>query len=276
MIVDSHIHYTQTPTPERPHVPGAAARVISYDDVIAVARAAGIDRLVQVTPSCMGHDNRYALEGAAARPEALLGVVGRFDPFAPELRERLRAYRSQRRILGVRLTLHQPPASSWLAEGVLSPFFAEAQEQEVPLFIYAPNQARELQATARRFPRLRLVIDHTALQHGAGMTADQVFARWDDVIALAREPNVWMKVSFFPEAAARSEPFPWPSSALRFRQLVDAAGTDRMVWGSNFPPVLAACPLVQAVDFIRTGCDFLQEEQKRAILGGNFLRDFAR
>lgn len=274
MIIDTHVHYTQPETPDRPYLyPAGSVWPIGVDELVAQARACGTHQVVQVTASCMGYDNRYAFEGALARPDAVFGVVGRFDPFMPELKARLQRFMQQPRVIGVRHTLHHDWAAGWLAEGTLDPFFAIAQELDVPVFIYAPDQAEPLLAAARRFPAMRLVVDHTCLQHKA-KSIDGVFAQWPSVLALARLPNVWMKVSYFPEAAAQFEDYPFPGSQVRFRELYDAVGAQRMVWGSNFTPLTHLCSYANALGFMRDACAFLSPADRDAILGGNFARDF--
>ena len=74
------------------------------------------------------------------------------------------------------------------------------------------------------------------------------------MIVLAGEPNVWMKVSYFPEAAGFSEKYPFPWAKERFRELFERVGSQRMVWGSNYPPVLTACSYNQALAFVRDEC----------------------
>ena len=275
MIVDTHVHYTQPASAERPHsLPLGAVQQMTVDEVVAQARQAGIDRVVQVTPSALGDDNRYSFEGHARRLDAVCGVIGRFDAFAPGLHDRLRAFMAQPGAIGVRFTLHHDWTAGWLATGRLAPLFAAAQEIGAPVFLYAPDQAPELARVAREHPRLRLVVDHTALRHGQGRSVTDIFARWQEVIALARLPNVWMKVSYFPEAAAESETWPYPTARERFRELYDAVGAGRMVWGSNFPVVAHLCSYRQALDFVREACDFLPAADRAAILGDNFMRHF--
>lgn len=276
MIVDTHVHYTQPPSAARPHaLPLGAVVPMTVDEVVAQARNAGVDQVVQVTASALGHDNRYSFEGHAQRPDAVFGVIGRFDASAPRLRDRLVAHMAQPGAVGVRFTLHHDWAADWLATGRLEPFFAAAQDLGVPVFLYAPDQAPALARVARAFPALRLVVDHTCLRHGGGRGAAENFARWQEVIALARLPNVWMKVSYFPEAAAESEPWPYPTARQRFRELYDAVGAGRMLWGSNFPVVAHLCSLRQALDFVRQACDFFPAADRAAILGDNFVRHFA-
>jgi predicted TIM-barrel fold metal-dependent hydrolase len=274
MIIDTHVHYTEPASAQRPHAFALGSVVpIDVTSLLDQAQAAGVDQVVQVTASCMGTDNRYAFEGALAHPDKVFGVVGRFDPFGPDLHERLRQFMCQPRVIGVRQTLHHDWAANWLAERRLDDFLAASQQQNVPVFLYAPDQTESLIATARRFPDLRLVVDHTALQHTAA-SIDGVFAQWRQVIELGRLPNVWLKVSYFPEAAARFEPFPFPTAQQRFRELHEAVGSARMMWGSNFTPLIHLCSWADALRFVRDECAFLGEAERNAILGGNFARDF--
>jgi L-fuconolactonase len=275
-IVDTHVHYTQPPSAERPYAhPIGGVVPITTEEVIAAARAVGIDRIVQVTASPLGFDNRYSFEGAQRHPEAVAGVIGRLDAFAPQLQERLKAFMQQPRAVGLRFTLHHDWAADWLHARKLDPLFAAAQALDVPVSLYAPDQCEQLDRVAREFPDLRLVIDHTALRHGGGRDVAANFAQWPQVIALARRANVWMKVSYFPEAAAESEPYPYPTAQRRFRELFEEVGSARMMWGSNFPVVTHLCTYEQALEFVRSACDFLGAADREAILGGNFLRAFA-
>lgn len=275
MIIDTHVHYTQPETPERPYLhPAGDVWPISVDELVAEVRASGVNRVVQVTASCMGYDNRYAFEGARARPDAVFGVVGRFDPFAPDLAARLREFMRQPKVIGVRHTLHHAWAADWLAQRKLDPFLEAAQAQDVPVFLYAPDQVAPLLATVLRFPDLRFVVDHTCLQHKAA-SIDGVFAQWPELIDLARRSNVWMKVSYFPEAAAQFEAYPFPTSQARLRELYEAAGPQRLVWGSNFTPLTRRCSYANAVRFVTEACTFIGAEDRAAILGGNFARYFS-
>ncbi len=274
MIVDTHAHYLEPPTPERPHHGTSPMAPITYDALAAQAAAAGIDRLVQVTASPMGYDNRYSFEGAAARPDRVLGVIGRVDPLAPAMRDDLAAFAATPRALGIRLTLFHDWSADWLRERALEPFLGEAARLGVPVQIFAPFQNRELAETAHRHDGVRFIVDHMNIRRGSGLAPGEAFAHWDDLIALAQLPNVWIKVSYFPEAAMDSEPFPYRSAQERFRELYEKAGAARLVWGSNYPPAKQACSYLRTLAFVRDECRFLASADREAILGGNFLKEF--
>jgi L-fuconolactonase len=275
VIVDAHCHYLEADRPDRPYVNPSAMHPLTYDELAAQADALGIDKLVQVTASTMGDDNRYSFEGAAARPDKILGVVGRFNPIGDDVGPRLRAYAAQPHVLSLRLTLFLEEAKNWLRDRALENFFEAAAEIDFPVCIHAPFQSAEMQETARRHPKVRFIADHMNTRIASGMTAAEAFRDWPALCRLAQEPNVWIKVSYFCEAAGLSEGYPYPTGRARFRELYETAGAARLIWGSNYPVVQRACGYREALEFGRTECDFLSAPDRAAILGGNFLRDFA-
>jgi predicted TIM-barrel fold metal-dependent hydrolase len=280
-IIDSHVHCSEPHSDARPYDPDFVklfpgvrhTAKVGVGTVLAAADGAKIPHVVLVTYTWMGDDNRYPLECAARHPDRIIGVVGRINPVAPAIAERLRQFFADPAMLCARFTLVTPATRSWLADRVLDPFLEASVPFGRPVQIYAPDQAQLTHELVRRFPETDFVVDHMTMQAHRRPLESQ-FADWPRVIALANEPNVWMKVSFFPEAARHSEAFPFPRAQLHFRNLVEEAGTERLIWGSNSPPVLSACSYGQALEFVRTECAFLQPRQRAAILGGNLLRLF--
>ncbi len=272
MIIDTHVHYWERSTPERPHAPDGIiwGEELLAEDLFKEAAAAGVDKIVQVTASLMGYDNRYSIEAARKHPDKVVGVFARFDPLQPDVAEKLKELMAQDRMMGVRLTLHQPPYDRWFRDHMVDDFLKAAEQQRVPLEIFAPFQTAEIREVAETYPGLQLLIDHTAIR--IMKEFPDRFFHWPEVLRLGELPNIWMKVSYFPEAAVGSETYPYPKSQEHFRQLYEHIGADRMVWGSNFPPVMRSCSYKQSLDFIKDECQFLSLAEKDAILGPNFLK----
>jgi predicted TIM-barrel fold metal-dependent hydrolase len=135
--------------------------------------------------------------------------------------------------------------------------------------IFAPFQTEEITKVALAYPGIQFLIDHMTIR--IMKEYPDRFFKWQDVLRLGELPNIWMKVSYFPEAAVGSETYPFVHSQQRFKQLYDHIGAGKMVWGSNFPPVKRACSYKQSVDFIKDECNFLTSADKTAIFGQNFL-----
>ena len=126
-------------------------------------------------------------------------------------------------MLGVRLTFHLPLWAAWLTDGSLDWFWAAAERASLPLMIFVPGQALAVGPIAARHPRLRLVLDHLARR--GELKDDEAFGDLDEVLALARHPNVAMKVSALP--CYSSEPYPFPKLTKHIRRVWEAFGPRR-------------------------------------------------
>jgi predicted TIM-barrel fold metal-dependent hydrolase len=274
MIIDSHLHFYEAPrhdsqfSPVRDH--------LSFDDVREASRAVGVDRFVQVTPAAVGYDNGYSFAIAERHPESVFGVIARLDPMDPAIEDQLRDAMRRPQMLALRLTLIEKHSEGWLESRTLDRLFGFCQDLGVPLELFAPFRVKAMHETVRRFPGIRWLIDHMGLRYYEGKDNTGAFRQWDDLLHLAVEPNAWIKCSYFPEAAKDLEGYPYPRAQQYLQRLVERAGADRLVWGSNFPNVRRACTYQQAVDFIRVECGFLNASQRAGLLGGNFKRYVAR
>ncbi|CAN7767762.1 amidohydrolase family protein [Caballeronia sp. LjRoot31] len=272
MIIDSHLHfYDMLAEPpgdvHHDHLP--------FERVIAEAREIGVGQIVQVTPFAAGYDNRHGFAVAERHPADVLGVIARIDPLHADVQQHLRALLQNPKMLALRLTLIEDN-EHWLADGTVDDFFRLAERLQVPMELFAPFHVAQMHDTVKRFPGVRWLIDHMGLRYYAGKDNRQAFRQWDALLDLAQEPNVWIKCSYFPEAAKDLEDYPFPLARSYMRQLYERAGAGRLIWGSNFPNVRRACTYRQALDFIRTGCDFMSVAEREAITGANFLRYVAR
>lgn len=266
-IIDSHVHYWEPDRPERPWHEGGVniGTPRSVEQLLEESREAGISKILQVTPSIMGWDNRYGIEGAQRYPERVVGVIGRFDPTAPDMPKRLAELKAQPAMLGVRITLIKEWAN-WLRDGTLEPFLAQAGKLGLRVQLYGPYQSAEMLAAAERNPQTIFLIDHMGLDHHDA----EPFKDWKNLLALAAAPNVYVKVSYFPEAS--KEPYPFRNVQPYFKSLFESVGPDRLIWGSNYPPAAAACTYKENVDFVRTELPFLTESDKAKIFGQTLLQ----
>ncbi len=82
------------------------------------------------------------------------------------------------------------------------------------------------------FPNLQIVIEHLA---GVNTDTQPPYAEFEQVLALARHPNLSIKLPGFGEFC----PLPYPFAAVPplARRAVEAFGPQRVMWGSDYPPV---------------------------------------
>lgn len=265
LIVDSQVHIWGADTPERPWPPGRASQAqrpvpLGAEELLRAMDEAGVDRVVIVPPSWEGDRNDLALE-AAGRYPARFAVMGRFPIEAPAEAGRLRTWRAQPGMLGVRLTFHRPPWSDWLEDGSVDWFWPAAERAGLPVMVFVPGLVKQFDAIAGRHPGLRLILDHLALP--IGRQDDAAFAGLEDILALARRANVAVKPSALP--CYSSEPYPFRSLHRHIRRVYEAFGPRRMLWGTDYSRL--PCSYRQAVTLFTEALDFLSSEDREWIMG---------
>jgi predicted TIM-barrel fold metal-dependent hydrolase len=115
------------------------------------------------------------------------------------------------------------------------------------------NPKAKVIALAKAFPKIRIIIDHMA---GAKIAAASPDPKWmADITDLAKNPNIYIKMSAFFDAANatgdESKPWTAPKDMASYKPVFDALwaafGEDRLIWGSNWPVALLAGTLAEEV-----------------------------
>jgi predicted TIM-barrel fold metal-dependent hydrolase len=265
VIVDSQVHIWGANTPDRPWPAGREKQAqrpvpLGAEELLGAMDEAGVDRVVIVPPSWEGDRNDLALEAARKYPKRF-AVMGRFPVELPAEAGRLTIWRQQPGMLGVRLTLHRSPWREWFGDGGVDWFWPAAERAGLPVMAYVPGLVKRLDAVAARHPGLRLIVDHLALPMGK-RDAD-AFASLDEVLALARYPNVSVKVSALP--CYTSEAYPFPGLHRHIRRVYDAFGPRRMLWGTDYSRL--PCPYRRAIALFTEALVFLSAEDQEWIMG---------
>ena len=117
-------------------------------------------------------------------------------------------------MLGFRFTFNQPHQQSWWTDGSLDWFWAACEREGLPIGLAGGHMA-DLGKIAERHPGLKLHIDHHGRGGGGGAgTDDAAFANLGEMLALAKYPNVAVKLSG--ARAIRANPIPTATSTNIF------------------------------------------------------------
>jgi len=244
MIVDAQVHIWAADTPERPWPPGNAHRAhrpapFSAADLIREMDAAGVDRAIVVPPSWEGDRNDLALAAAAHHP-GRIRVMGR-PPIATPDPHALDRWREQKGMLGIRVTTAGAGARALFTEAEGDWLWEAAERHGIPAMLSPPGVLPEVGRIAERHPGMRFVIDHLALVRDGKDEA--AFGNIDNLLALAKYPNVAAKASALPRYS--SEAYPYRRLHPFLRRVFDAFGPRRMFWGTDLTGI--PCTYRQAV-----------------------------
>jgi predicted TIM-barrel fold metal-dependent hydrolase len=179
----------------------------------------GLARGVLVQPSFLGTDNGFMLDALARYPDRLIGVAV-VEPRcgAGELAALHRAG-----VRGLRFNLIGRPLPDFGTTD-LQRFVERVADAGLHLELHAEGAAWPVLLPPLLGTGVTLVVDHFGRPAAADPTQDAGFAA---VLAEAASPDVWIKLSAPYRFAA-------PASAA-VRAILDAAGPERLVWGSDWP-----------------------------------------
>jgi L-fuconolactonase len=220
------------------------------------------------------YDNRYQFDCVRRHPGRFAPVVlvDTQQPQAPQVLSRLAGEGAS----GVRLqaggrSTGDDPLAIWRAAERLGLSVSCAGS---PAEFASPAFAALLEA----LPRLAVVVEHLGSlgQPRNTPSAEETVAQ---VMVLARYPNVAMKITGLGEFSRRAMPVQEPSPFAQpvpdlLPRAVAAFGPDRLMWGSDYPPVSAREGYANALRWPREQLAHLGAEACDAIFGGTALRIF--
>lgn len=257
VVCDSQVHALDLPS-------SVHARGIDRNDLVREMEVAHVDRCVIVPLAAplpdVSTNNGPALEMARREPHRF-AVMGRFDLTDRENARLLEDWTTDPHMLGIRLSFVKDPNRGLLQRGELDWFWAEAERAGIPLMLLVPELLPIVGDIARRYPRLRMVVDHLGLT--PYVTYTNLLPALEPLLALARYDNVAAKASALPDSVDDAYPFRSVHGAVR--AVVDAFGHKRVFWGSDLTRL--KIPYRECVDLFAREMPFLTGEAREWILG---------
>ena len=228
-IVDSQIHIWEDArmSPQHRQIP-----TYSMDDALKEMAEAGVDAAVIHPPSTLGEKvNELAVDAVRRHPDKFC-ILGHFDLQSADREAIVKNWRQRPGMLGFRFTFNQPHQQSWWTDGSLDWFWAACEREKLPVGLLAGGHMAAFAKIAERHPGLKLHIDHMGRHGGAGGAKDDAaFADLGEMLAVAKYPNVALKLSGAPRYS--SEPYPYRNIHEYIRQMFDAFGPQRCFWGTD-------------------------------------------
>jgi L-fuconolactonase len=266
MIIDGHTHIVLQDTQRYPLADPQAFYRPTTDGSAALLKeqmqAAGVDRALTITAGFYGWDNSSALDERKGN-EDWLAVGLLVDPTGADAPAELSRL-VEAGACGLRIQRHLFYHKD-LDDPISTPLWQRAAELDLTVDINASHpEYASVEARVREFPQTRFVLDHCGYVSGELAPKENTTA---PVTALARYPNVYAKLSFLPLASRKA--FPFADVHWMVREIVDAFGPERCLFGSSFPTAQYSpqTSYVQAVELFSDAVE-LSKEERAWILGG--------
>lgn len=240
-------------------------------DLEPLIRSAGIDKTVFVQTQHNTRENDWVLDLANQYPW-LAGVVGWVDLAGDQCEAQIEKYKSQPKFVGVRHITQDESDDDFIISAAVSRGLALLEKHDVAFdLLFFVKHIKHAQFVGKRFPNLRLVIDHLAKPHiKQGATEG-----WEEhFVAAAKCENIYCKLSGMVTEADWQH---WKPADLRpyVETALDAFGPDRCMFGSDWPVCELAASYSEVFDALVECIGGVSESERAKILGLNAM-DFYR
>ncbi len=237
--IDIHPHVIASDTDRYPLAPlgghqsdWSRTRPVTVEQMIFAMDDAGVQKSAIVQAStCYGHDNSYVAAAVAAHPERFTGVFS-VDVLAPDAPEHMHDWLS-RGLTGMRLFTFGSTMSeqaNWLDDPKSYPAWTCASELGLSICLQMSAKAiPQAVSMARKFPNVRIILDHCARPH---LEDGPPYHAAASLFDLSRYANVYLKLT--PRIFAESRRGKATPDSF-FPRLVAEFGAARLAWGSNYP-----------------------------------------
>jgi L-fuconolactonase len=248
--IDSHQHFWKF-DPVRDSWIDESMKVIQRDflpvDLETAMKQNGVAGCVVVQSDQSEEENDFQLANAAAY-DFIKGVVGWVDLRGDNVEERLQFYSQFKKMRGFRHVLQSEP----IRDMMLQPAFMHGisllnkYDFTYDILIF-PDQLQYTQTFVGSFPEQRFVIDHIAKPN----IKDKEIDDWAKKIkAVAVYENVYCKISgMVTEADWKG----WKKEDFTqyLDVIVEAFGTDRIMFGSDWPVCLVAASYSETLAIVK-------------------------
>ncbi|MCZ6631879.1 MAG: amidohydrolase family protein [bacterium] len=206
-------------------------------------------------------DNTYIIESLSAHPgkfQAAMIVAPTDDG------SKMREWADQG-IVGIRLPANSRAECS-------DPLAQWRTAADLGLIVSAPSRPSTLLSdhfieVIDTFPELQIVIEHLA---GVGENAEPPYEEFKRVLELSERPNLTIKLPGFGEICPVPMPFdPIPPLA---DMVLEAFGPERVMWGSDYPPVSRREGYDNSLKFPIEYFSALSDSEREWIFGATALK----
>ena len=238
-FIDIHPHIVSDDDRKYPRAPlfgvqsdWSKERPATLDMLILEMNEAGVQQAAIVQSStCYGFDNSYLVDEIKRFPGSFT-AVGSVDMLQPDAPARVREW-VERGVTGLRLFTGGSTKAfdpSTLDDQRSFPTWQLCNEMGISMCIQTdPIGLAQVAGLAKRFPKVNIILDHLGRPD---VTDGPPYKKASSLFGLAPFENIYLKLTprifgDVKKGQASAETF--------FPRLVEAFGSQRLAWGSNYP-----------------------------------------
>ena len=274
MIVDSHTHAWRR-WPYEPTVPDSDSRG-TIEQLLHEMNLHGVDRalLICARIELNGDNNEYGYKCAQRYPDRIIQFADLDCSWAKTYHtngaaDRLIAATEKYGLKGYTHYLRGDD-DHWFFSAEGRRFFqVTADLGLIASIAISPNQQVSLRKIAQEFPSVPFICHHMG---GARTSELAPYPKLKEVLASAKVPNIYLKLSGFSYVSEVPWDYPYADTHWIVRAIYEHYGPKRLCWGSDYPVVRSYMTYQHALEAFRTHCKFISQVDKGEILGDSLQR----
>ena len=275
MIIDSHTHAWPR-WPYQPPVPDDESRG-TIEQLLNEMDLHGVDQAVLVCARIdhNSDNNDYIADSVKCYPDRIIQFADIDCSWTetyhtPGAVDRLTEALDKYALKGYTHYLRGDDDGSWFFSDEGQQFFQMTADRALIVSMAMGSQQQPaLRQLAAQFPSVPFLCHHMS---GARAGEEPPYPKLQEVLASAKVPNIYIKMSGFAYVSQVSWGFPYSDTGWIVRAIYEHFGPDRLCWGSDYPVVRSAMTYQHALEAFRTHCTFIPDADKAQILGGTLHR----
>ena len=270
-VIDAHQHFWKF-DPIRDSWINDKMKIIQKDflpaDLEVLLRENGIDGTVVIQSDQSENENEFQLKNAYEN-DFIKGVVGWIDLQAESLEEKLIYYKQFKKLKGFRHVLQGEPQRDLMLQPAFKRGIGLLNKYgfTYDLLIF-PDQLVYAKELVAEFPNQMFVLDHIAKPEIKNKNIDE----WKrNILGLGARENVYCKISGMVTEAdwqnwTRDDFIPY------IDVVVNAFGTKRIMFGSDWPVCLVAAPYKKMKEIVDNYFSFFSKNEQKNFYGNTAIK----
>ena len=165
------------------------------------------------------------------------GKTDGINPLSPDIAKEIARQRDTPGVVGIRL-LGGRTNADWVDDYKM--MLDACARDGLPVFLTAMADFASVAKVAARYSELPIVFDQMGLCQAPGASPDTLpWKSLPELLALAVRPNV--SLLWADPVSLSEQPFPFDDVTPLLRQMVDAFGAQRLMWGSDISRFIGRC-----------------------------------
>lgn len=267
-VIDSHLHcFAGKDDPRFPYhdkAPYRPEKALTPESLLKLMDGAGVDHAVVVHPEPYQDDHRYLEHCLKVGGKRLKGTCLVFAD-QPRSVEQLPKLAKALPVVAVRIHAYAPERLPPFGKPELRALWKQAADLGLAVQLhFEPRHAPGFEPLIKEFKDTKVIIDHLGRPMQGTPREHAVVVAWSKL------PNVYMKLSAIPS----EREYPHRDIKPIVKQLVDAYGADRLLYGGGFDEKATAATYKAARERVRSFLAHFSEADQARVLGGTAARLF--